>query len=222
MSIFMSNLKFRKHGKGEIYVIDYILENKSLIISLSFDHLLLFFIAIILAVFSGLFLGVFIFKWKKLSFIDHIINAFQAAPELVLLALAVLFFGVGIKAALIALFVKGILPILRNTYSGIESVDKNIVEAAIGMGMSKLQILFKIELPLALPVILSGIRVSSVMTISTLTLAAYIGVDSLGVLITRGIAMSDTYALLTGSILTALLAIVFNYLILFLEKKLSF
>ena len=145
----------------------------------------------------------------------------QSAPELVLLAFAILIFGLGVEAALAALFVKGLLPILRNTYSGIANIDQNIVEAARGMGMRKSQILFRIELPLALPVILSGVRVASVMAVSTLTLAAYIGVSGLGVLITQGIAMSDTNALYTGSVMAALLAVLANYLILFVEKSLT-
>lgn len=173
------------------------------------------------AILFGLALGILTLKSNKFSFLVPITNILQSAPELVLLALSVVIFGLGIHTALIALFVKGILPILRNTYTGIDNVDKTVTEAARGMGMSDLRILFKIELPLALPVILGGIRVSSVMAISTLTLAAYIGVSSLGELITQGIAMSDTKALVTGSLMTAFLAILINYFILWLEHYLT-
>lgn len=202
-------------------IIRYMAENVNLIISLTVDHVVLFFIAIALATFAGLVLGILTIKSNKFAFLLPIINSLQAAPELVLLALAILFFGLGVQAALAALFVKGVLPILRNTYSGIGNIDETIVEAARGMGMRSSQILLQIELPLALPVILSGVRVASVMAVSTLTLAAYIGVSGLGVLITQGIAMSDTNALLTGSVLAAFLAIAANYVILFIEKQLT-
>jgi len=184
--------------------------------------MVLFVISILLATGIGVSLGVVTVKLgrKNSAYIDPIVNVLQAAPELVLLAVAVLLFGVNVQAAIAALFVKGLLPILRNTYSGIRNIDYAVVEAAKGMGMSSLQILFRLEIPIAMPVILSGIRVASVMAVSTLTLSAYIGVKSLGVLITRGIATSSPDALITGSVLTALLAIVLNFSILWLERAL--
>jgi len=184
--------------------------------------MVLFVISILLATGIGVSLGVVTVKLgrKNSAYIDPIVNVLQAAPELVLLAVAVLLFGVNVQAAIAALFVKGLLPILRNTYSGIRNIDYAVVEAAKGMGMSSLQILFRLEIPIAMPVILSGIRVASVMAVSTLTLSAYIGVKSLGVLITRGIAPSSPDALITGSVLTALLAIVLNFSILWLERAL--
>lgn len=202
-------------------MLDYIAGNWGLIASLTVDHLILYVMAMFLAITFGLLLGVITSKSERFSFLVVIANTMQSAPDLVLLALALLMFGLGIPAALAALFVKGILPILRNTYSGITSLDQSITEAAKGMGMSEWQILFKIELPLSLQVILTGIRVSSVMVVSTLTLSAYIGVSCLGVLIAQGIDMSDTNALLTGSILTALLAILSNYLILLVKRILA-
>ena len=184
--------------------------------------MVLFVISILLATGIGVSLGVVTVKLgrKNSAYIDPIVNVLQAAPELVLLAVAVLLFGVNVQAAIAALFVKGLLPILRNTYSGIRNIDYAVVEAAKGMGMSSLQILFRLEIPIAMPVILSGIRVASVMAVSTLTLSAYIGVKSLGVLITRGIATSSPDALITGSVVTALLAIVLNFSILWLERAL--
>lgn len=201
-------------------IISYMFDNRKFILSLIADHLVLFFISILLAFIIGLGFGILTAKVRKSSFIEPIVNILQAAPDLVLLALAILIFGVNVQAAIAALFVKGLLPIMRNTFSGIRNVDKTVIEAARGMGMSNLRILFQIELPLALPVILSGVRVASVMAVSTITLAAYIGVQSLGVLITRGIATSNTDALFTGSLLTALLAVLLNYAILWLERTL--
>lgn len=202
-------------------MLDYLSNNWGLIASLTLDHLKLYVVAMVFAITMGLLLGVITSKSGKLSFIVPIANTLQSAPDLVLLAVSLLIFGLGIPAAIAALFVKGILPILRNTYSGIISIDRNITEAARGMGMSNWQILFRVELPLALQVILTGIRVSSVMIVSTLTLSAYIGVSCLGLLILQGIDMSDTNALLTGAILTALLAVMLNYLIVIVKKMLA-
>lgn len=202
-------------------MINYIASNWRLIISLTVDHIILYIIAISLAIMLGMLLGIITAKSEKFQFLVTIANTLQTMPDLVLLAVALLAFGLGIPAALAALFVKGVLPILRNTFSGIVSIDRNIIEAARGMGMSERQILFQIELPLAAQVILTGIRVSSVMVVSTLTLSAYIGVSCLGVLIAQGVETFDTDALLTGSILTALLAILLNYLILTVNKTLT-
>ncbi|MGI6708041.1 MAG: ABC transporter permease [Dethiobacteria bacterium] len=202
-------------------MINYIASNWRLIISLTVDHIKLYIIAISLAIMLGMLLGIITAKSEKFQFLVTIANTLQTMPDLVLLAVALLAFGLGIPAALAALFVKGVLPILRNTFSGIVSIDRNIIEASRGMGMSERQILFQIELPLAAQVILTGIRVSSVMVVSTLTLSAYIGVSCLGVLIAQGVETLDTDALLTGSILTALLAILLNYLILTVNKTLT-
>lgn len=199
----------------------YFIDNWSLIISLIIDHMKLYLITIIAATLVGLVLGVLITKSKKLGFIVPLFNSLQAAPDLVLLALALYFLGIGAYSALAAFFVKGILPIIRNTYSGIISIDQNIIEAAKGMGMSPWQILINVELPVALPIIVAGVRVASVIAISVLTLSAYIGVSSLGVLIVRGIAMGNSQALVIGSALTAIMAIAMNYVLSILENKLS-
>ena len=122
------------------------------------------------------------------------------------------------EGALIPLFVKGVLPVLRNTASGLESVDAGVTEAAKGIGFTPGQILFRVELPMAFPVIISGVRVAAVMLISVLTLTAYIGVDSLGTLIVRGIARMDPQPLIAGSVLTAMLALVVNYALVYAER----
>lgn len=198
----------------------YLARNWATVFTLTVEHIKLFFITIFFATLIGLALGVLTAKSQKFSFVVPVFNSLQSAPDLILLALALYFLGTGAVAALAAFFVKGILPILRNTYSGIVSLDPNVIEAAKGMGMSQRQILFRIELPLAMPVIIAGIRVASVIAISVLTLSAYIGVSSLGVLIAQGIATSNRQALLTGSAMTALLAILMNYALFLTEKLL--
>jgi osmoprotectant transport system permease protein len=199
----------------------FIINNFNKILYLTGQHLLLFSIALLGACIIGIGLGILIAKKPGFNFVVPIVNAIQAAPDLVLLAIGVPLLGIGIKCALSVLFLKGILPILRNTYSGIISVDPTLVEAGRGIGMSHFQILTRVELPGALPVIISGIRISAVILVSILTLAAYIGVDSLGTLITEGIAIFDIESLVVGSVLTALLAITANFIFQFIEQKLT-
>jgi len=191
------------------------------ILRLLWRHLLLVTFSVAAATAVGVVIGVAVAKDRRFGFLVPVANTLQAAPELVLLALAIPLFGIGFKAALIALFAKGVLPILRNTYSGITGVEPSTLEAARGMGLSSLQQFTRIELPLAAPAILAGIRVAAVMLVSVLTLSAYIGVDSLGTLIAQGIARMDFNALFTGSALTALFAVVLNYGLLIVEQRLA-
>ena len=191
------------------------------ILRLLWRHLLLVTFSVAAATALGVVIGVAVAKDRRFGFLVPVANTLQAAPELVLLALAIPLFGIGFKAALIALFAKGVLPILRNTYSGITGVEPSTLEAARGMGLSGLQQFTRIELPLAAPAILAGIRVAAVMLVSVLTLSAYIGVDSLGTLIAQGIARMDFNALFTGSALTALFAVVLNYGLLIVEQRLA-
>ncbi|MCS0503789.1 ABC transporter permease [Ancylobacter mangrovi] len=183
------------------------------------QHVMLFAIALTAAIALGVTLGTLIHRIRWLgALIVPVVNVLQACPEIVLLALSIPFLGIGISGALIPLFVKGVLPILRNTASGLASIDPRMIEAARGMGMSSSQILLRVEAPAVLPVVIAGVRVSAVMLVSVLTLTAYIGVDSLGTLILQGISRMDTTPLLIGSGLTALLAVTVNYLLFGLER----
>ncbi|MBS7537504.1 ABC transporter permease [Ancylobacter lacus] len=186
------------------------------------QHVILFAIALAAAIAIGVTLGLLVYRFKTLdTLIVPVVNVLQACPEIVLLALAIPFLGIGISGALIPLFVKGVLPILRNTASGFASIDPRLLEAARGMGMSPAQILLRVEVPAVLPVVIAGVRISAVMLVSVLTLTAYIGVDSLGTLILQGISRMDATPLLIGSGLTALLAITVNYLLFGLERLAS-
>lgn len=186
------------------------------------QHIILFAISLAAAIVLGVTLGTLVHRFRGLStLIVPVVNVLQACPEIVLLALAIPFLGIGISGALIPLFVKGVLPILRNTASGFASIDPRMLEAARGMGMSTAQILVRVEVPAVLPIVIAGVRISAVMLVSVLTLTAYIGVDSLGTLILQGISRMDTTPLLIGSGLTALLAVTVNYLLFGLERLAS-
>jgi osmoprotectant transport system permease protein len=200
-------------------LLDYLHFQGDLVVRLAWQHLLLFGLSLTGATIIGVGLGVAIARIRWIaSVVVPVINLLQACPEVVLLAVSIPLLGIGFEGALIPLFVKGVLPILRNTASGLAGVDPQTVEAATGIGLTPRQVLFRIELPAALPVIISGIRVAAVMLVSVLTLTAYIGVESLGTLIVQGIARMDPTPLILGSLLTALLAVAVNYLLLGAER----
>jgi osmoprotectant transport system permease protein len=188
------------------------------IIHLTLQHLWLFAVALLGAALFGVVLGVLVFRVRSFGFIVPIINLLQATPEIVLLAISIPLLGIGYVGALVPLFVKGVLPVMRNTISGLQSVDPALKEAARGVGMSEQQILLRIEFVSALPVIVAGLRVSAIMLVSVITLTAYIGVESLGTLILQGVSRLDPNALLTGSGLAALLAIAANQLMVVAER----
>lgn len=197
---------------------DYLSIFKDQIIHLTLQHLWLFGVALLGAALLGVVLGVLVFRVRSFGFIVPIINLLQATPEIVLLAISIPLLGIGYVGALVPLFVKGVLPVMRNTISGLQSVDPALKEAARGVGMSEQQILFRIEFVSALPVIVAGLRVSAIMLVSVITLTAYIGVESLGTLILQGVSRLDPNALLTGSGLAALLAIAANQLMVMAER----
>ena len=189
------------------------------ILSLTVHHILLFLVAFLAGGTMGFMLGVFAHRAKSQRSLVQAINVLQATPEVVLLAVSIPFLGIGYVGALVPLFVKGVLPVLQNTMSGLRSVDPNLREAARGMGMTERQIFFRVDLVSAAPAVIGGLRVSSVMLMSVITLTAYIGVESLGTLILQGIARMDANALFIGSGLAALLAILVNQGLVLVERR---
>jgi osmoprotectant transport system permease protein len=141
-----------------------------------------------------------------------VVNIGQAAPSIGLVVLLAFWLGFGFWASVIALVLYGMLPVLRNTMVGLQHVDPRLVEAARGMGMSSRAVLLKVELPLAVPIMLAGIRTALVLMVGTGTLAAFINGGGLGVLITTGIQLNLPAVLLTGSVLVALLALLIDWL----------
>lgn len=189
-----------------------------MIFGLTVKHILLFAVSFIGASILGIAMGVAVYRFETMRFLTPVVNVLQATPEIVLLAISIPFLGIGYTGALVPLFIKGILPVMQNTTSGLAGVDPTMKEAARGMGMSPLTILWRVELASAAPVIIAGMRVSAVMLVSVITLTAYIGVESLGTLILQGIARMDANALVVGSGLSAILAIAVNQAMVLLEK----
>ena len=203
MSTFLSTLNERK---GEL-------------LSTLIEHIQLSFIALLIAVLIGVPLGILLTKQKGIAeVVINIAAVLQTIPSLALLGLMIPLFGIGTVPAIIALVVYALLPILRNTYTGVTGVDSSLIEAAKGIGMKPLRRLSKVELPLAMPVIMAGIRTAMVLIIGTATLAALIGAGGLGDLILLGIDRNNTALILIGAIPAALLAIVFDIILRILGR----
>ncbi len=178
----------------------------------TWQHIQLTLVALLIANLIALPLGILLTRKRKVAeTIIGITSVFQTIPSLALLGFMVPIFGIGFMPAIIALTVYGLLPILRNTYTGIVGVNQAVIDAGTGMGMTSRQVLFMIELPLALPIIMAGIRTATVMVIGVATLAALVGAGGLGDLIFRGIAMARQDLILAGAIPVALLSILFDY-----------
>ncbi len=187
------------------------------------DHLILVAIPVALATLVSVPLGILAarYRWIEVP-VMGIANVLQTIPSLALLALMIpLGLGIGRKPALIALFLYSLLPILRNTYIGIRSVDDSIKEAATGMGMTYFQRLYMVELPIALSMIIGGIRTATIIIIGTATLAAMIGGGGLGDFIITGLGMVRDELILLGAIPAALLALLADFLLGKLEYILT-
>lgn len=198
--------------------VQYVTIFQDLILHLLVQHLWLFAVSLGGALILGIVLGILVHRVRALGVLVPVVNILQATPEIVLLAISIPLLGIGYVGALVPLFVKGVLPVMRNTMSGLASVDPGVSEAARGIGMSDRQILFRVELIAALPVIIAGARVSAIMLVSVITLTAYIGIESLGTLILQGISRMDANALLVGCGLAALLAVLVNQAMLVAER----
>lgn len=205
----------------------YTLSNLPEFFRLIWEHLLLVIISLSAAIMVGLFLGILMTRpgLAHLSgAILSIVNIWQSVPSLGVIALAYGILplmglsGIGVLPALIALFVHSVAPIVRNTYTGIESVGMDIIEAAHGMGMTHRQILFKIEIPNALPVIMGGIRTAGAIIVGTAPLAFLIGGGGLGFWIFTGISLMDMGIMMSGAVPVALMAMVFDGCLGWLER----
>jgi len=158
---------------------------------------------------------------RTANFVMGLAGMLQTVPSLALLALMIPLFGIGRVPAVIALFIYSLLPIMRNTYIGMENVNPTLKDSAKGMGMTNFQSIMQLEVPLAMPVIMSGIRVSAVYVISWATIASYIGAGGLGDLIFSGLNLFQPALIIGGTIPVTLLALVVDYLLGLLEKRLA-
>lgn len=184
------------------------------------QHLGLTFVSLLLAIIVGVPLGILIAR-KKL-FANPVLGTagiLQTVPSIALLGFMIPAFGIGATPAIVALLIYALLPIIRNTYTGITGVDPAVIEAAKAMGMNRKQLLFKVELPLAMPVIIAGIRTAAVINVGVATLASFVAAGGLGEFIFGGISLNNTNMILAGAIPAALLAIILDQLIAVLQKS---
>ncbi len=201
-------------------LLEFIQNNSDKLFEQCFEHIGLTFISLFLAILIAVPVGIWITRrpgWAApvLGFA----GVLQTIPSIALLGFMIPILGIGIKPAIFALFLYAILPILRNTYTGIMEVEEAVTEAAKGMGMTSRQILRKVELPLALPVIFAGVRTATVINVGVATLASYIGAGGLGEFIFGGIALDNSAMVLAGAIPAALLAVFFDQSLAFIQSR---
>lgn len=203
-------------------VLNYFCRNGSLILRLTLEHITITVIAVSISTLIGVMIGILITRYKKAAApVIGIAGILYTIPSLALFGMLIPFIGIGMKPTLIALILYSQLALIRNTYVGIVHIDSAIREAGKGMGMSNWQFLRMVELPVALPVIMAGIRTAAVMNIGTATIAAYIGAGGLGWLIFRGIASVNAEQIIAGALPVTLLAIGVDYLFIVLERILT-
>ena len=203
-------------------MIDYLILNRSLLELKIGEHFLISIVALMIGTLIAVPTGILITKSPKLSqVVISFCSVLQTIPSLALLAIMVPLFGVGKLPAIIALVIYSLLPILRNTYLGMNSVDKDLIDASKGMGMTWIQIVAHVKVPLALPVIMSGIRLSAVYMVAWATLASYIGAGGLGDFIFMGLNNFNFYAIIAGTVPVTIMALLFDGLLSIVERKLT-
>lgn len=200
-------------------------EHREEIISATLDHMFLVVIAMAIAIFVGVPLGMFIVhRPAPRAIAIGLANIFQTIPSLALFGFLIpipFIGGIGKRTAIVALVLYALLPILRNTYVGLSGIDPAVLEAAEAMGMTRAQILFRVRLPLALAVILAGIRTATIITIGVATIAAAIGAGGLGTFIFRGVALVSDSLILAGAVPAAVLALLADFLLGLIERRLK-
>ncbi|MFC6165196.1 ABC transporter permease [Lactiplantibacillus dongliensis] len=180
----------------------------------TWQHIYISAIALALGIIVAVPLGILLTRVKKIAnVVMAIASMLQTIPAMALLALMIPFFGIGAIPAIIALFIYSLLPILRNTYLGMEDVEPALIDAAKGMGLTGWQSIIKVEVPMAAPVIMSGIRLSATYVIAWAALASYIGAGGLGDFIFNGLNLYRTDLILGGSIPVIILALIVDWLL---------
>jgi len=207
--------------------IQFIANNLGVIGSLGLQHISIVGVAVGLAILTGVPIGIAITQNKAAAdAVLYVASIIVTVPSIALFGLMIPVLsligqGIGWLPAVTAILLYSQLPIIRNTYTAITNVDPALREAARGMGMTAMQRLWQVEMPISVPVIMAGVRTAVVMNIGVAAIAAYIGAGGLGVLISRGISQSDPRQLIAGAVAVSLLAIVADYGLLYVQKRLT-
>lgn len=199
--------------------IDYFIQNFSSILGLFVEHVQLTIMAILISIVIGVPLGILItyFKPSKKP-VMAIANLIQAIPSMALLGFMIPLLGIGTKPAIVMVILYSLLPIIKNTVAGLDSINQETLEAAKGIGLTRSQVLYKVQIPLAAPVIMAGVRISAVSSVGLMTLAAFIGAGGLGYLVYAGIRTTNTDQILAGAIPACILALLIDYIFSILER----
>jgi osmoprotectant transport system permease protein len=202
--------------------VQYLMNNSSTILSMTWDHLVMVTLGLTLALIVGVPLGMISARHERLGkWIIGGANIIQVFPSLALLAMLMIVLGLGFKTVVAGLFLYSLLPIIRNTSVGLRQVDRGISEAGRGIGMSPWQLLWKVQFPLSLPFLMAGLRVAAVIAIGVATIAPLIGGGGLGKEIYAGINFRNDIRIFAGAVPAALLAIIADSLFGWWEKKLN-
>lgn len=203
-------------------MINFFAEYGGQLVQAIFQHIYISAISLILGIVVAVPLGVLLTRVKKIAgFVIGLTSILQTIPAMALLAMMLPFFGIGMVPAVIALFIYSLMPILRNTYIGMTSVDPNLLDVAKGMGMNNWQSIWKVELPQAAGIIMSGIRLSGTYVIAWTALASYIGAGGLGDLIFNGLNLYRADLILGGSIPAIILALLVDWLLGKIEERVT-
>ncbi|MCH1586064.1 ABC transporter permease [Staphylococcus epidermidis] len=194
-------------------------EYGSQLLSKAVEHFYISMFALLLAIVVAVPLGILLSKTQRTAnVVLTVVGVLQTIPTLAVLAIMIPIFGVGKTPAIVALFIYVLLPILNNTVLGVKNIDKNVIQAGQSMGMTKFQLMKDVEMPLALPLIISGIRLSSVYVISWATLASYVGAGGLGDLVFNGLNLYQPPMIISAAIVVTLLALVIDFILSLVEK----
>jgi len=210
-----------------VELILYALDNIDLLLTRTVEHISLVGVAVGIATLTGVPIGIAITKNEQAArIVLYVASIIVTIPSIALFGimipvLSLIGHGIGYVPAVIAVLLYSQLPIIRNTYTAINNVDPALREAARGIGMSPNQRLRRVEIPLAVPVIMAGVRTAVVLNIGVMAIAAYIGAGGLGTFISRGISQSDPRQLIVGAVAVSLLAIIVDYSLLYVQKRLT-
>ena len=199
--------------------LDYLISNNQQICDLFIQHIELTIISVVLAIIIGVPIGILVSHFSKINKpVMAIANIVQAIPSMALLGFLIPFLGIGILPSVFMVVIYSLLPIIKNTFTSISGINPQMIEAAEGIGMTKLQILFKVQIPMALPIIMAGIRISAVTAVGLMTIAAFIGAGGLGYLVFSGIRTANNYQILAGAIPACILALIIDFVAAIIEK----
>lgn len=202
---------------------NYLTSNYEQVFNLVGQHLYLSVISVLIAIIIGIPLGILISREPKLSKpVIGTTNVIQAVPSLALLGFLIPFVGIGSTPAIVMVVLYSLLPIVKNTYTGLTNIDADILEAAKGIGLTKSQTMKKVQLPLAFPMIMAGIRISAVTAVGLMTIAAFVGAGGLGYLVFSGVQTVDNNMILAGAIPACILALLIDFVVGKLEASFSY